>query len=732
MDPASFDQIVDSIKPPKRRIYSRVKIQSFEIPLICFLGSLFGLRNIMKLNRLKYVFTTGRLEKDDPRNKWLTVTFKDGKLYYPEYPYGNSLLFNGMNEMDTEEFYFDDFDTELPYIEYLYAKFRNRNMYKGWLGFKELFIDPITKDILRDEKLPTDFLELFLYANELLTDNTYTNETEAKSYRIRGYEIISQVIYSNICQQYLLYKQHEGKKGFVSVPQNCINTALTKSQILENYDTINPINELKMKSSCTVKGKGVGGANVNHGYGMDRRAFGEDAVGLFAESNVDNHNIGIVKELTTNPQILNTRGYLNTTKDPAKISKLKASERMAPEELIMPGIVKYDHPNRVGFSSGQWKHTLPIDGGGDPPIISSGYENTMIYQIGNTFAIRAEKPCTVTDINEKLEIVTVKNNDDTVQTYRYGKEMERNSSFYLDNNRILNVKVGQKLKFNDIIAYSKEFFTKTPGGLSFTMGRICKIAIMDDYFTEEDSTLVTEHLSKNLQTSITKKKQIKISGKSNIIKYANIGDHVLDGDVLMQFEDARDTTSNVDITDLLDLVGDPEADSSSLLYHMPKANASGEIVDINVMWVGEIEEMSESCQKFVEEYISRKKKKTNYEKEQTGEESKYAVEYKKSTPNFGVLEGQNVDDGDIVIEYYINHKTAYQRGDKISMYPAIKSVTPQIVPDNLCPFTPTGKIDCVFGLISASARQVNSPFILGSIGKIVIDVSKDIVKEYFS
>lgn len=731
--PEDFNEIVKSVRPPKRRIYSRVTIQSFDIPTIAFLGSLFGLRNIMKLNQLKFTFATKPLEKDAVEKNWLTIKFKDGTLYYPEYPYGNSLLFNGLAEMNTEEFNFDEYDDLLPYSEYLFNAFHNRNMYKGWIAFRELFIDDITREILSDEGLPTDFLELFLYANELLTDNSYVNETEAKSYRIRGYEILSTAIYKYIAAEYQKYKQHEGKKGTISVPQTFLYTALTKSQILENYDTINPINELKMKAGVTVKGVGVGGANVKHGYGMDRRAFGTDAVGIYAESNVDNHNIGVVKELTTNPKILNTRGYLDTTSDPEKISKLTASQRMAPEELLMPGEVKFDSPNRVAFASAQWKHTLPIYGGGDVPFVTTGYEDTLIYQIGDTYAVRAEEECKVDQINETLHIVVTVNKDGKKKTYRYGTEMERNANFYLENNMLLNVKEGQKLKKNDVIAYSKEFFQKTPGGnLTFTMGRIGKFILMDDYFTEEDSTLISEEFSKRMQTSITKKKQIRISAKSNIIKYAKIGTIVKDGDVLMTFEDQKDEElSNTDINEILDLLGSVDESSiEKLSYHAPKANASGKITDIDVLWTGEISDMSESCRKFVNEYIKRKKEKLNFEKEQTGEDNINSLEIKKSIPNFGMLNGEHVDENDLLIEYYITHVTNYSTGDKISMNNSIKSVTCQITPEEESPYSESGKIDGVMGLISLSARQVNSAYFLGAAGKILHDMCRDISSEY--
>lgn len=731
-----IDEVRATVKAPKRRIFSRITLQSFDIPLITFLSALYGLSNIIRLSGLKYTFTNQKLEPDAPEREWLSVKFKDGTLYYPEYPFNNSLLFNGLNEMVTEEYYLDQFDEPLPYMDFCYKTLKSRNVFKGWIAFKELFIDNITKEILEQEKLPTDFLELLLYANDLLIDNSYNNETEAKSYRIRSFELLSVALYKNISNEYRKYIQKEGRANVsITIPQTCIMTALTNSQILETYDTINPINELKMKSGCTVKGEGLAGANTKHGYGMDRRAFGTDAVGIYAQTNVDNHNVGIVKQLTNDVKILNTRGFLDTTEDFDKIQKTTASQRMSPDELIMPAITKYDSPNRVAFSSAQWKHTMPIVGGGDPPFIGSGYEKTMAYDVGDTYCIKAKKDCTVQSINEELKIVTVVNKDGTKESYRYDTDYVKNGNINLENNFELNVKVGQKLEENDIIAYSKEFFTKTPGNeLTFTMGRMCKVALMDDYFTEEDSSLVTEHLSKKMASSITHKKSISISGKSNIIRMVSLGDHIKEGEPLLLFEDEQDEdVSNVDVQAILDMLGDADETAiEKMRYHAPKANASGHISKIELYWTGDQEDMSPSVKKLVNNYIKYKKEKMKYEEEQTGVKNKKAeYEIKKSVPVYGKLSGIDVDENNgLIIEIYITHELPYGPGDKLSFYPAIKSVTPQVVPEELCPYSETGKIDAVLGLISMSARQVNSPYFLGSLGKILHDMSKKISAEY--
>jgi hypothetical protein len=727
----NIDDAISKIKAPKRRVYTRLNVRSVKLPLVTFLGVLFGLRNVMIVNNLKYDFTSKPIRGDTR----LSIRFKDGYLYYDEYPLGNSLLFNGLAEMKTEDYAFDEFEDQLPYVDYVYNVLRSRNILKGFTATRELFIDEITRQILVDLNLPTDFLELLLYANELLTDNEFTDETNASSYRIRGYEMLSVALYKEIGKQYEILKQKgAGTNASLSIPPDCIIRALVKSQILENYDTINPINELKSKSACTYKGVGLMGSSTSNGsnsFPLHRRAFGKDAVGIFAESNLDNHQVGISKELTMNPNFVSTRGYLNTTEDKKEILAMPASRTMSPDELICPDVTKYDHPNRVGFSSGQWKHTLGVSYN-CMPMIGTGYEKVLAYQIGETFVRKAKNDGKIIDINEKYQSIIIEYKNGEREVYHYGRDFIKNSNFYLENNLELNVKIGQTVKQNDVLAYAKEFFIKQGTDIVFTNGVMTRVALMDDYFTEEDSSLVSTKFSNLMANQITKKKQKVISGTANIIRIVEEGTHVLHGDPLLTFEDSSEGDDN--INEVIDLLGDADEDAlNSLSHHTTKANATGEVSKIVIYWTGELEEMSESCRKLVKNYIKVKKEAIGYEEKVSGKESNNSYEYKKSVPVFNRINGEELPEKNgILIEFFITHKEIYGTGDKLSTYPALKAVTAETVPEHLAPYTESGDLDMATSLIGMGNRKIISLVKAGSMGKLLYDMSIRIAEEYFS
>ena len=725
-----IEKIITSTKAT-RRIYSRIKILNSDPPLIVFLGSLFGLRNVIDVNGKNYIFST----KPDRGTDKLSIRFKDGYLYYPEYPLENSLLLNGLTMVNTEEYNFDDFETPLPYIDFLVTTYKRSNHLKGYTGFKEVFLDNITLSILKDLDLPTNFLELFLYANEMLIDNSYAHATRVESYRIRGYELISTALYLQLADEYQILKQ----KGFpanssLSVPQNCVIKALVESQILENYDTINPINEIKSKSACTFKGNKLMGSQSKHGFTLERRAFGEDAIGVFSISNVENHMVGVTKELTLNPTFLSTRGYIKTTENKGEIKKMSAAQVLSADELISPGVARHDSPNRVGFSAGQWKHTLGVEHN-CPPMVSNGYDKVVAYQIGDTFVRRAQKNGRVVDIDEKTKSIMIEYDDDTKEVFKYGKEFVRNSSFFLENNLEINCKVGKKIKANDVLAYSKEFFVKQGNDLIFTQGVMAKVALLDDYFTNDDSSLVSNEFAELMANNITQRKQISLLDSVNILNILKEGDYVEYGDPLITFEDASSGADDESqINEVLNMMGDADqAAIDALLYHSPKANATGTITKIDIYWTGELDTMSESCQKIIKAYIRRKKEIIDYEEKYTKEKSFRGYEYKKSVPVFKRINGAEVSETNgILFEYFITGKSVFGVGDKLSTYPALKSVTCEATPKELSPYSETGPIDVVTSTIGMSNRKVISTANMGTIGKILFDLSKEIAEEFLS
>ena len=111
--------------------------------------------------------------KETKNVNYVEVKFKDCYLYYKDDIRVN-LLLNSLYLMNPEQYNYSDFDAELPYTQYFMhllgdsIGIHTRNTLRISLG---VMIDPITRDILRDLRQPTDIIDVMLYANTLLVGN---------------------------------------------------------------------------------------------------------------------------------------------------------------------------------------------------------------------------------------------------------------------------------------------------------------------------------------------------------------------------------------------------------------------------------------------------------------------------------------------------------------------------------------------------------------------------------
>jgi len=404
---------------------------------------------------------------------------------------------------------------------------------------------------------------------------------------------------------------------------------------------------------------------------------------------------------------------------------------MTAEESVLP-YVNRDDPKRIGFASGQTKHVIPADEF-TPPIIGTGFEQTIIYKTGNDFGYKAKRNGSVVKVDDINKFLVIKYDDGTADRVDFGSRYNRNSDFFLSNNLEANVKEGDLVKKGEVVTYNKDFFKKHMGRLMFTQGVISRVAVTEGEVTEEDSCAISQHLANKLTSSVIKKKQIVLGPNANIVKSLKIGDFVRYGDALILYEDFKDTDSDMSLLDLLGQSDDSVLDSIS--RHSSHSNATGHIIDIKIYWTVEPELMGESCKKFVKNYIKEKKARIEIEEQASGCKSRERFEIDKSKPYRDRINGAEVErDGGIVIEYFVSHSNGKIPGDKITVNSSLKSVITQVIPDELTPRRFNNRydrIDCVFSFIGINARMVSSVWFNGYLGKILFEYGKRVADEFF-
>ena len=224
------------IKSGKRLMYSSAKTMAQAIPLITLLSTWEGLTTVLKKMKVKYRLSEN-LPKDLKMNE-AYIKFKDCYLIYED-TVEASLLLNGIHVIPCGEYSIGDMDTNEPYIEYFNKVYGKRSIIYALFNQYEFMIDEITREILEDINLPTDFVELCIYANNLLADNAYTKENNQNIYRVRSNEVIPAILSSLIANNYTTFRNSGGKKK-LSIPRDAVIKELLKLQTVEDYSTLNP------------------------------------------------------------------------------------------------------------------------------------------------------------------------------------------------------------------------------------------------------------------------------------------------------------------------------------------------------------------------------------------------------------------------------------------------------------------------------------------------------------
>lgn len=339
--PEEFRKRFESIKAPKRLMYSAATTMEQKVSLGLLMGFWEGLGSVMKELKLNY-----RLEKSIPKalkSNESYLQFKDCVLVYEE-NVAQSLVMNGIRLIETREYELAQMESKEPYMDYLVKVYGKRNIANALMNTYEFTIDPITKEILEDLNLPTTLVPLCIYANALLADSQFTHDYNQKLCRTRRAEIIPAILYDSIAKNYIQYKNSNGKKK-LSIPRDIVIKKLLALPTVEEYSTLNPV--LELERTHTTMYKGWRGINEDRSYTQDKRVYDDSMVGIMGLTTSPDGSVGVQKTLTLEPRITTGRGYLVNGEER---DGLKDVNLFSPGEMLVPLALRQDDPTR----SGQW------------------------------------------------------------------------------------------------------------------------------------------------------------------------------------------------------------------------------------------------------------------------------------------------------------------------------------------------------------------------------------------
>jgi len=730
----NMQSVYDDIKiNTKKFFFSRATIMAKDVPLILLLGYCEGITTVLKKANINHYFTDKRPKLENNQNY---IEFNDGYLVYDLYPLENSLLLNGLSIIPTKSFTFDELDNKDIYLDLFDIMYKARNLSNAFDSFYEFMIDPITKEVLDDLDYPTDFVSVLVFANALLADNSYIIENNMNLYRVRSNEIINAIIHRELADAYAAYRATANSKNptKISIPKDAIIKKILMTNTVEEFSTLNPIYE--SEKLRTISPKGVNGMNLEQAYTLDKRSYDPTMVGVIGMSTSADANVGVSRRMALEPNITGPRGYINIEND---YEKLNDTNIFTAAELLTPMGNTHDDSIRLAMASKQSGHIIPVEKA-SPVLISNGIEQTIQYSLSKDFIITADDDGEVVEFDEATGLMIVQYKNGKSQAVDTKPKVVKNSSsgFYISNKLDTKFKLGDKVKKNDILAYESKFFTDDGhNGNRFNIGSLQKVAIMSAYSTYEDSTFVTNKLSKEMASEIVMMKDVTIGKNANVDHIVNIGDKVAVGDILVSFETSyEDDTLNK----FLATVGDELKEEIKSLGKVPiKSKYSGVIEDIKIYSSVDLEDLSPSLQKIVKGYydkINKKKKIINKYDNSPGVIKAGILMNEptgKITPTSdGKLKGKEVFDG-VLIEFYIKYYDSIGVGDKLTFYSALKSIVGEVIPEGYEPyseFRPDEEISSFVGPSAVLARMTPSIIFTMFGNKVLIEL-KNKLKEIY-
>ena len=677
-----FIETYQNMSVGKKYMYTQATIMKTDVPILLLLSYLEGLTTVLNKAEINYYFSDTRpvLKNDEKNNKGI-IQFADGYLVYDRYPMKNSLLMNAFSQIPTKMYNYTDFDSKEVYLDIFDQLYNNRMLLNAFENFYDLFIDPITFEVLQDLNLPTGFVELVLYGNELLQDNQFVRETDISHYRLRNNEIIATRLYKLLADSYSRYRTSVGNKNPVemTIPQDAlIKTLLTNEKSIKNYSTLNPI--LEAEELRAVSFRGQSGMNQERAFTLDKRIFDSSMKGIIAMSTPPSGSVGITRQLALDTNVLSTRGYL---KEADSLDELNSSNMFSASELMSPGTAQFDDGSRVAMTSNQTKQLVACKKF-DRLLISSGAEKVIPQIISDNFVFKAKQDGKVVEVDNENKIVVVEYKDKSYDVIDLGERIDKNGNggFYIPNSLSSDLKVNQKFKEGDILAANKSYFDieNETGDAACKIGTLAKVAMISGFFTYEDSSMPTEKLSRKMSTSVIMEKSVAIGKNSNISYICKKGSYIEVGDPLIIFDESFEDDS---INKLLANMSKDTAEEISQMGKVPvKSKYSGIVKDIKVYYTIDKSEMSPTLRNTVNKLTedNRKKRKAIEKYIDINKSDMILDPVDKVETNYGKVKGEDVGEG-VLIEFYIQYEDKLGVGDKITSSSSLKTVNCKICPE---------------------------------------------------
>ena len=554
-------------KQRKKVNYLEIFIGNHKIPFLILLGLFYGLKRSLELYEIEYTINNIRPTKQS--QLFCRIT-EDTYLYFENVNtplkeqvcnsiYGFDFSkYDIKKEFGTEEYFNDLIIMLTGVINSTYTILSNlRNI-----------VDPISKQILINKNLPTTLDLIMKYMASKTVDGFTEDRNSLTNQRIRGSEIIAQLIQKQINKAYTSYHQQVlagNKKAEFSINETKTFSKFINSEIVSTMEFANPIEEMASLTRITPVGKDIGGIPGKESVEVKMRNVHPTYFGNIDPNDTpESGNTGIIQQLSVNSLMTSARGIFQV-KD---ISDKEGAGILSTSSVLIPFISNNDG-NRIMMACAQMKQALPLKNP-EPPIVMSGYESVLSEYLSDSFVKKAPYKCKILEITpDYIQIISQEGKKEKISI----TAVHLKSGFGRDTLSVFEtvVRVGQIVQQGQLLA---EGSCIKDGCIS--TGRTFLVGYMPyKGYNFEDGIVISESVaSQQKLTSLhALEEEILISEKDRVLQIVNIGERTKKGQPLL-----RKT-----IGDLEELLGFEE-DESQIVFgqELIKKSPGGLVVDIEV------------------------------------------------------------------------------------------------------------------------------------------------------
>ena len=716
-----FGEIFNSIKPPKSCTYARAKILKRNVPIAPIIGYYIGTTAMLDRAKISYKIVD-KLTKEDKMDLYKDwIQFSDGYIVFDQ-SYSANLLLNGLKICSTTLYSIADIDDKNMYIEFL-RDFADNNLPDGLSNFRDLFIDPMTKETLAYYKLPTDFIDMMLYGMSLLADNKFIKHTDTTSRRLRRYQLIAVYTYKVISKaygSYVIALKHNPNAAVFSLKRTAVIDEFLSDSITSDDSCINALRDVETTNAVTTKGPS--GMNSARAYSLDKRSFDESMLNVLGMSTGFAGNVGITRQTTMQANVT-PEGYVKQIDD---TEAMNDANTLTATEALIPMSSTHDDPMRVAMSFVQTsKHEVRTEDS-DPLLVTNGADEAMVYLSTNRFAYKAKMKGKVLEVTDKYIIIEYEDGSKDFINLQETIEHNSDGGYYvpLKLDPVKGLKVGQTINKDQVLAYDKYSFSNSLGesdNLAYNVGKIAKVAVINTDEGFEDSGIISASMARKLATRINIGYSVVVNADAKIFKIAKVGDHIEASDPLLIWEDAFD---DEDVNDVLASIASDAGDFSDLGKRKLKSEVTGILRDMKIYRTVELSNLSPSIKKIVQDYEAPIKETLAIAEKYGISKSKVPAAYSLG-PNGKLKKAQNA----IYIEFFVEYLDTVGVGDKVVYNAANKAVEKSIFPEGLEPYTafrPNEIIDAFVSEVSIDKRLVTSSIVSGALNKLMVELDRSV------